>query len=52
MIRGFMFFNKGIFPKVNVIAWQEFELAYYDSTVQCFLTIKLRGGRGVMVIAV
>ena len=29
-------FPKGICPKVNVIAQLEFELAYYDSAVQCF----------------
>ena len=29
-------FPKGICPKVNVIAQLEFELGYYDSTVQHF----------------
>ena len=28
-------FPKGICPKVNVIAWLEFELAYSDSAVHC-----------------
>ena len=27
-------FSKGINPKVNIIAWQEFELIYYDVAVQ------------------
>ena len=26
-------FSKGISPKVNVVAWLEFELAYYDVVV-------------------
>ena len=34
--KGIHTFSKGIYPKVNVIAWLEFELAYYDSTVQPF----------------
>ena len=29
-------FRKGICPKVNVIAWLESELAYYDSAVHRF----------------
>ena len=29
-------FPKGIYPKVNIIARLEFELAYYDVAVQCF----------------
>ena len=29
-------FPEGIYPKVNVIALLEFELAYYDSAVQRF----------------
>ena len=29
-------FPKGIYPKVNVIVRLEFELAYYDSAVECF----------------
>ena len=29
-------FPKGICPKVNIIAWLEYELAYYDSTVHRF----------------
>ena len=29
-------YTKRICPKVNVIAWLEFELAYYDSAVQHF----------------
>ena len=29
-------FPKGICPKVNVIAWLEYELAYYDSAVHRF----------------
>ena len=34
--KGVHTFTKGICPKVNVIAWLEFELAYYDSAVQRF----------------
>ena len=34
--KGVHTFPKGIFPKVNVIAWLEYELAYYDSAVQRF----------------
>ena len=34
--KGVHTFLKGICPKVNVIAQTEFELAYYDSAVQCF----------------
>ena len=34
MINGVYTFPKGISPKVNVIAWLEFELAYYDVKVQ------------------
>ena len=33
---GVYTFPKGICPKVNVIAWLKFELAYYDSAVKCF----------------
>ena len=33
-IRVFISFPKGICPKVNVIAWLEYELAYYDSVSQ------------------
>ena len=29
-------FPKGIYPKVNILAWLEFELAYYDPAVQRF----------------
>ena len=29
-------FPKGICPKVKVIAWLKFEIAYYDSRVHCF----------------
>ena len=29
-------FPKGIYPKVNVIARLEYELAFYDSAVHCF----------------
>ena len=29
-------FRKGICPKMNVIAWLEFELAYYDFAVHRF----------------
>ena len=32
---GVLIFLKGIYPKVTVIAWLEFELAYYDVAVQC-----------------
>ena len=35
-IRRFYTFPKGICPKGNVIAWLEFELAYYDSAVHRF----------------
>ena len=35
-IRRLYTFPKGICPKVNVIARQVFELAYYDSAVQRF----------------
>ena len=34
--KGLNTFLKGIYPKVNVIARPEFELAYYDSAVQRF----------------
>ena len=34
--KGVHSFPKGIFPKVNVIARLEFELAYYDSAVLRF----------------
>ena len=34
--KGVHTFPKGIYPKVNVIARLEFELAYYDSAVHCF----------------
>ena len=34
--KGVYAFPKSINPKVNVIAWLEFELAYYDVTVQHF----------------
>ena len=34
--KGVHIFPKGICPNVNVIAWLEFELAYYDSPVQGF----------------
>ena len=33
-IRLFHIFPKGISAKVNVIAWLEFELTYYNVTVQ------------------
>ena len=33
---GVQTFPKGIYPKVNVIARLEFELAYYDSAVDRF----------------
>ena len=29
-------FSKDISPKVNVMAWPEFEIAYYDLLVQLF----------------
>ena len=32
--KGIHTFLKGIIPKVNIIAQLEFELAYYDVTVQ------------------
>ena len=32
--KGVHTFPKGICPKVNVIAWLEFEFAYYDVAVQ------------------
>ena len=31
---GFHTFAKNINPKVNPIAWIEFELAYFETTVQ------------------
>ena len=34
--KGVHIFPKGICPKVNVIAWLEYELAYYDSAVHRF----------------
>ena len=34
--KGVHTFPKGICPKVNVIAWLEFKLAYYDSAVHRF----------------
>ena len=34
--KGVHTFPKGICPKVNVIAWLEYELAYYDSVVHRF----------------
>ena len=34
--KGVHTFPKGICPKVNVIAWLEYELAYYDSAVHRF----------------
>ena len=34
--KGAHTFPKGICPKVNVIAWLEYELAYYDSAVHRF----------------
>ena len=34
--KGVHTFPKGICPKVNVIAWLEFELGYYDSAVHRF----------------
>ena len=34
--KGVYTFYKGIYPKVNIIAQWESELAYNDSTVQCF----------------
>ena len=34
--KGFHAFPKSICPKMNPIAWLEFELAYYDSTIQRF----------------
>ena len=34
--KGVHTFPKGICPKVNIKLRPEFELAYYDSTVQCF----------------
>ena len=34
--KGVHTFPKGIFPKVNVIARLEYELAYYDSAVHRF----------------
>ena len=35
-IRGVHTFSKGICPKVNVVAWLEYELAYYDYAVHRF----------------
>ena len=32
--KGFHMFSKGISPKVDILARLEFELAYYDVTVQ------------------
>ena len=34
--KGFHTFPKGISPKVNIMAWLEFELAYYNYAVQHF----------------
>ena len=36
MNTGLHTFPKGIWPNMNVIAQQEFELAYYDSPAQRF----------------
>ena len=33
---GVHIFPKGISPKVNVIAWLEFELVYFEAAVQHF----------------
>ena len=35
-IRGAHTFPKDICPKVNIITWLDFELAYYDSAIQHF----------------
>ena len=40
--KGVHTFSKGICPKGNVIAWQEFELAYFDSAVQRFNYYNMR----------
>ena len=32
--KGFLIFPKGISPKVNVILWLVFELAYHNVTIQ------------------
>ena len=34
---GVYAFPKGIISKVKLIAWLEFELAYYNATVKLFL---------------
>ena len=34
--KGIHIFPKGICPKVNIIAWLEFKLAYFETTVQHF----------------
>ena len=36
VLKEFYSFPEGFSPKVNVIAWQEFELAYYNVAVQNF----------------
>ena len=36
VIRGINTFPKGIYVKVNVIAWVEFELTYFEATVHSF----------------
>ena len=40
--KGVHTFPKGICSKVNVIAWLEFELAYYDSAAQRFYNYTTR----------
>ena len=37
--KGVRTFPKGICPKLNTITWLEFELACYNSAVQCFLPL-------------
>ena len=32
--KGFILFSKCISPKMNIIAWLEFELTHYDVAVQ------------------
>ena len=34
VIRGIITFSKSIWQKLNVIAWIEFELAYFEAAVQ------------------
>ena len=43
-MRGLHTFPNSICPKVNVIEWQEFELANYDFAVWGFYTTKTPTG--------